>query len=162
MTSSINRKIFVPKISTETDHGRHFVQRRSWVEIIDTPNVYRIVLHFCIALYCQLDSVIKLYYVSIFMLLRFCFWFSKILLIYLTEERCAYNQPSLLVSTGFQVQTCSAKANVLHLHKQSINHNYCSFIRVIWCVSEISSRLTDLTQYLVSRYSLSTLFVLIL
>lgn len=63
-----------------------------------------IVLHFCIALYCQLDSVIKLYYVSIFMLLRFCFWFSKILLllIYLTEGRCAYNQRPLLVSTGFQ------------------------------------------------------------
>lgn len=64
---------FAPKISTEKDNGRHFVKRRSWVDIIDTPNVYLIVLHFCIALYCQLDSVIKLYYVSIFMLLRFCF-----------------------------------------------------------------------------------------
>jgi len=147
-------------ISQLKNNGRHFVPMRFWVDIVDTPNVYLIVLHFCIASYCQLDSVIKLYYVSIFMLLRFCFWFSKIslLLIYLTEGRCAYNQRSLLVSTGFQCK----HAVLMLMKRQTIDHNYCSFIRVIWCVRNPKSRLADLTQYLVSRYSLSTLFVLIL
>lgn len=160
----MNVKIhFAPKNSTEKDNGRRFVQRRSWVDIIDTPNVYRIVLHFCIALYCQLDSVIKLYYVSIFMLLRFCFWFSKIslLLIYLTEGRCAYNQRSL-VSTGFQYK----HAVLMLMYSICINRRSITTTAVLsgsFDVSEISiAALTDLTQYLVSWYSLSTLFVLIL
>lgn len=96
---------------------RHCVHRRSWADIIDTPNVYRIVLHFCIALYCQLDSVIKLYYVSIVMLLRFCFWFSKILLllIYHTEERCAYN-----LSWSLQVFSANMLMSSIGIKRRSI------------------------------------------
>lgn len=93
------------------------------------------------------------------MLLRFCFWFSKILLllIYVRGTLCvlinAFSRYRQVFSTS---RACGANANAFSVHRRLVTllHNFVRVIR-----STTNRSLTALTQYLVSQYSQTTLIL---